>query len=187
VNLAFSLYAPKDIGKAHQLFGATCGPCSLAAAVRRDVCELREAFPTFPEKQFTNLPMMVQAIRSLGLQGRRTMEWPKHGLVLVSGPERYHSRHWLAVHHDFVYEVSLETWLPLLVWERDFLPELAIAHDCRPEEWWLEAGIEIGGSEHPELLLFQSGGDAGNECLPARSRNWHPFSETLFAGGDVDL
>src|SRR6478735_9286013 len=123
MNLALTLYAPRDIGKAHQLFGATCGPCSLAAAVRRDVCELREAFPTFPEKQFTNLPMMVQAIRSLGLQGRRTMKWPKHGLALVSGPERYHSRHWLAVHHDFVYEVSLETWLPLLVWERDFLPE----------------------------------------------------------------
>lgn len=64
MNLALTLYAPRDIEKAHQLFGATCGPCSLAAAVRRDVCEIREAFPTFPEKQFTNLPMLGSVVPS---------------------------------------------------------------------------------------------------------------------------
>ncbi len=187
MNLVLSLYAPRDISEAHQLFGATCGPCSLAAAVRRDVCDLRDAFPTFPEKQFTNLPMMVQAIRSLGLEGRRTMAWPKHGLALVSGPVRYHSRHWLAVHQNFVYEVSLETWLPRLVWERDFLPELAIAHDSRPDEWRLEAGIELRDAGHPEFLLFDLCGDAGNECFPDGSGNRQPFSEPFFAGGNVHL
>lgn len=187
LNLALSLYAPRDTWKAHQLFGATCGPCALAAAIRRDVCELREAFPTFPEKQFTNLTMMAQAIRSLGLQGRRTIEWPTNGLALISGPERYHSRHWLAVHQDFVYEVSLETWLPRLLWERDFLPELAVRHNSRPEEWGLEAGIEISAAGHPEFPFIDSRGDAGNECFSNGYRNRQPFTEPFFAGINVRL
>lgn len=160
MSLVLTLYAPRDTAKAHDLFGATCGPCSLAAALRREVCEVREAFPTFPEKQFTNLPMMAQAIRLLGLGFRRTAEWPLHGLALVCGPERYHSRHWIAVHQDFVYEVSLETWLPRIVWERDFLPQLAKAHGSHPDDWTLEAGLEIHGEEQLALPLWDLRSDA---------------------------
>lgn len=50
MSLVLTLYAPRDTAKAHDLFGATCGPCSLAAALRREVCEVREAFPTFPAR-----------------------------------------------------------------------------------------------------------------------------------------
>lgn len=154
MSLVLQLYAPRDIAEAYELFGATCGPCSLAAALRRDVREVRDAFPSFPVKQFTNLPMMVQAIKIMGLDGHRTAEWPQHGLALVCGPEKYHSRHWVAVHKDFVYEVSLDTWLPRIVWERDFIPELAKAHDSMPEQWALEAGIEIYLEEQLALPMW---------------------------------
>jgi hypothetical protein len=87
-------------------------------------------FPQLPEIQFTNLPMMGNALRSAGLQAERTQSWPQKGLVLLCGPERYYSRHWIAVCGDFLYEVSLDTWLPSSVWRRDFLPELANQFSC---------------------------------------------------------
>lgn len=152
----FSLYAPSDIEKAHRLYGATCGPCSLAALVRRDACDLRDVFPTFPETQFTNMPMMTRAIQSLGLSCSRTADWPQKGVALLCGPTDYHSRHWIAVQDNFVYEVSLDTWLPRIVWERDFLPELARHHNSTVSQWRLEAGFEILGLDQTEFAWASS-------------------------------
>lgn len=113
MSLTLSLCAPKDSREANQLFGATCAPFSLAAAVSREGCDVRAALPTLAEKQFTNLPMTAQAIRSLGILFHRTTIWSQYGLALICGSERYHARHWLAVYRDFVHEVSLESWQPM--------------------------------------------------------------------------
>jgi hypothetical protein len=144
-------YAPSDAAEANRLFGATCGPCSLAALLKRDVASVRHYFPTLPDVQFTNLPMMARALRTAGVGWKRISEWPRQGLVLLCGPERYHSRHWIAVHDDFLYEVSLDTWLPEAVWRRDFLPALALEFDSSAEEWDLEAAFEVW--MEPELDL----------------------------------
>lgn len=148
------LYAPYDVEQAFMLFGATCGPCAFAAFLRREVLEIRDFFPSFPERQFTNLPMMTRALDAAGLAWERVADWPKQGMALICGPEKYHSRHWIAVVGEFVYEVSLDTWLPRSVWERDFVPELARHHGSVPHEWRLEAGLEV--TEFPQIELALS-------------------------------
>lgn len=164
MKLAFTLYAPKDTRKAYQLFGATCGPCSLAAATRMEVCDVRPAFPDLPESTFTNLPRMTKALRLLGIPFQKSPAWPSNGLVLVSGPERYHSRHWVAVHQDFLYEVNLDMWLPKALWEREFLPELAWQHGSEPCQWSLESAIEVLDSANS---LYSRGLDFGiNQAMP---------------------
>lgn len=143
IDALLQLYAPSDVEQAFILFGATCGPCAFAALLRREVLEIRSFFPSFPERRFTNLPMMTRAIVSAGFACERVEDWPDQGLALICGPEKYHSRHWIAVAGEFIYEVSLDTWLPRFVWERDFLPELARHHNSYPHEWSLEAGLEV--------------------------------------------
>lgn len=143
IEALLQLYAPSDVEKAFMLFGATCGPCAFAAFMRKEVLEVRHYFPSFPERKYTNLPMMTDALASAGVYWERVREWPKQGLVLISGPRRYHSRHWIAVAGEFVYEVSLDTWLPRKLWERDFLPELAECYQSRASEWYVEAGLEL--------------------------------------------
>lgn len=143
IESLLQLYAPSDVEQAFLLFGATCGPCSFAAFLKCDVLQVRDCFPTFPDRQFTNLPMMINALNSVGASWEKKPEWPSQGLALICGREKYHSRHWLAVYGEFVYEVSLDTWLPRKVWERDFLPELARHHNSEVFEWDIEAGIEV--------------------------------------------
>lgn len=46
------LYHPPDVAEAHEVWGATCGPCSLAAALRRPVASVFEAVSDPP----TGLP-----------------------------------------------------------------------------------------------------------------------------------
>ena len=139
------LYAPNDIAEAHRRFGATCGPCAFAAFFERDVTSVMSFFPQFPEQTFTNLPAMKRALRMVGACWERRATLPHRGLVLMCGPQRYYSRHWLAVQNGFVYEASLEMWLPVFLWTRDFLPLMAADFPGPAEDWRVEAGFEVTG------------------------------------------
>lgn len=143
IEALLSLYAPSDTAEANASYGANCGPCSFAALTRREVQDVREFFPSFPEKAFTNLSMMTRALKQAGFVWERVDDWPTNGVALICGDVRYYSRHWVAVSGIFVYEVSLDTWLPRQVWERDFLPELARQSGWKIQDWRLEAGIEV--------------------------------------------
>lgn len=135
------LFAPLDVTRAFELHGANCGPASLAALVGRNICEIMDLFPNFPEKPYTNIPRMHAALRKTGLAFRREAAgFPSDGLVLLqvegpwTAPKRasydaaYH-RHWVSVRWDHIYEVNLESWVPRQVWEEDYLPALVARHD----------------------------------------------------------
>ena len=138
-----TLRAPPDAMAAHRRFGATCGPCALAAALERNVADVIQHFPELHHKTFTNLPSMAHALRAAGISWSRCNDLPRAGLALMCGPQKYYSRHWIAVREQFVYEVCLDMWLPILVWRRDFLPVLAAEFDSLSRRWRVEAAFEI--------------------------------------------
>lgn len=144
------LYHPSDTRDAHVVYGANCGPCAFAAFVRRNVGEVMQLFPHFPEKQFTNVPAMERALRGLGLFWEKKRSSPKRGLLLVTGPQKYYSRHWIAVEGDFVYEVGLDMWVPFFLWKRDFRPVLAADLGIMPDELTIEIALEV---EKPDASL----------------------------------
>jgi len=113
-----------------------------------------ELFPSFPNKDFTNLRTMSQALRAAGVQWSRGRGMPSNGLALMSGRQRYYSRHWIAVAGPFVYEVLLQMWLPLFLWRRDFLPVLAADFGSNIEDWTVEAAFEITGGQLQLTALF---------------------------------
>lgn len=82
IDALLQLYAPSDVEVAFTLFDATCGPCSLAALLRREVVEIRDFFPSFPERRFTNLPMMTRAIDSAGFTCERVDYRTNYGFIM---------------------------------------------------------------------------------------------------------
>jgi len=148
------LFAPLDVARAFELHGANCGPASFAALVGRNICEIMDLFPNFPERPFTNIPRMHSALRKTGLNFRRdTIDFPSNGLVLlqVNGPwtapkridyESAYHRHWVTVRWGHVYEVNLESWVPRQVWEEDYLPDLLNRHEGSTG-WSVRAVFEI--------------------------------------------
>ena len=61
-----SLYHPPDGLDAHEAFGANCGPCALAAVLRRPVMAVQRLFPSFAERRYVNPSQMRVALQSAG-------------------------------------------------------------------------------------------------------------------------
>lgn len=138
-----ALRPPRDIQEAYQKFGATCGPCAFAALFEKEVAEIIALFPQFPEKQYTNLPSMKSAVRAQGFRFQCTNGFPSFGLTLISGPERYYSRHWIAVRQGCVYDVNLDMWMPTVLWCRDVLPAIARADRWTNEQWYIVRTLAV--------------------------------------------
>ena len=151
------LRSPLDVREAHANWGANCGPAALAAALGRDIADVVASFPNFPDRPYTNLPMMVGALNSLGLSWSKVDDpgsrdgFPTNGVVLIRWISHTHSpsqfngiqrRHWIAVASDFVYEINLDSWVPRQLWETGFLPILAKDHP-QPGAWVIDAGYEL--------------------------------------------
>jgi hypothetical protein len=146
-----ALHSPRDIQEAYRKFGATCGPCAFAALIEKEVAEVIHLFPQFPEKQHTNLPSMKSALRAQGFRFHCTDGFPSFGLTLISGPERYYSRHWIAVRQGCVYDVNLDMWMPTVLWCRDVLPAIARADRWANERWYIVRTLAVE-------IPYQNGG-----------------------------
>jgi len=155
------LYSPSDVDLAHRVHKATCGPCSFAALVGEEVMAIMELFPQFPQRDFTNLVSMKSALRRYGISWERRTIIPIVGMVLISGPRRYYSRHWIAVKSNCVYEVGLQLWVPRKIWERDYLSALAASEGTRASQWYVEYAFEIGGALRPQSLFKRQGSSTG--------------------------
>jgi hypothetical protein len=155
------LYSPSDVDLAHREHKATCGPCSFAALVGEQVMAIMQLFPQFPERSFTNLVSMKSAFRRYGLSWERSTKMPTVGIVLISGPRRYYSRHWIAVKSNCVYEVGLQLWVPRRIWERDYLSALAASERTRASEWYVEYAFETYGVVQPQSLFKRQGSSTG--------------------------
>jgi len=142
------LYTPPDLDEAVKLWNANCGPASLAAALRCPLSAVREFFPRFPGKPWTNPTHMLTAIRlskhepqltQFSRRTKRGRSCPTHGVMFLqfSSPEidashiltQYKKTHWIATEGESggdrpyaIYDINAGTWIPPLHWEEEIWP-----------------------------------------------------------------
>src|SRR5262245_42581782 len=120
--------APADVHLAYRLFGANCGPASLAAVLSVEVCDVIALFDQFPDRPYTSRMKMEEALRSCDLEFARTGEFPEFGLALIQfegrwnqfrGSERWAGSysHWIAVSGPLIYEINADGWTSRGEWE----------------------------------------------------------------------
>lgn len=158
-----TLYNPPDADEAYEQFRLNCGPAALAALLGRPVLSLRNAFPHYPRKPYSNPTHLRAALDFLGVphrrpaagQGRR--DFPARGLAFIQfdGPwcapdvpvfVAYRQTHWVGSSGAMVYDVNAGEWLTRAEWEAEVLP-LLIAATKRATGWWVRTGIEVPVTE----------------------------------------
>jgi hypothetical protein len=160
------LYHPRDVQSAYENFGANCGPCALAAALRVPVARVRRLFPDFAQKPWVNPSVMWTAIALAGRKARKCgQEWPSYGLAFIQwdGPwtnrgvpptVAYRYTHWVAVaetcdYGRMLYDVNASTtedaaggWVPFSWWRDEVAPAI-IASIPRAINWWIRWSCEV--------------------------------------------
>ena len=109
-------FSPEEFDRAHDDWGANCGPGAIAAICGLTLDELRPHLGDFERKRYTNPTLMFGILRrlyDLGVVSRRSFPnevAPQYGLVRVQwhGPwmragvpiaARYRHTHWIGVAH----------------------------------------------------------------------------------------
>lgn len=125
-------YTRADSERAHNEWGASCGPHSLAAALGLTLDEVRAVLPAF--KGWMNPTMMGDALRSLGkrydlkkglktqvpCEGICRVQWEGSWLNPGVPPAvAYHHTHWVAHHEGHVLCTAsvAELWVPFETWK----------------------------------------------------------------------
>lgn len=156
-----SLYSPPDVDAAHDAFGANCGPCALAALLRRPVMAVRDAFPWYPSKPWCSPIQLVGALAALRTRGVSRRHDPgdhtfRDGLAYVqwTGPWTapgasprwaYRHTHWIAVacSGELVYDANLGSWLHSDEWAEDIAPQLIRDVKRADGGWWIRTTVEV--------------------------------------------
>lgn len=150
-------YTVDDAERAHDEWGANCGPGALAAITGLSLDEVRQHLHGFEQKRYTNPSMMYGALQSLGI-ARTNMSrtcWPRRGLVRVQweGPwtkpgvprrARYRHTHWIGVHHGAnggidVFDINalgVGGWLSLEEWTAHLVPWLLDLVEPKADGRW---------------------------------------------------
>jgi hypothetical protein len=148
-----SLRAPTDVRLANDLFGSNCGPAALAAALSIQICDVMVIFEQFPERPYTTLSKMREALSNIGLHFEDSSRMPCFGLALIQidgpwsdlpGSGRWSARytHWVAVSGDQIYDINANAWTGRSDWESATLPLLIATYD-RAVGWHVKRGLEI--------------------------------------------
>lgn len=163
-KLAFTL---DDAQRAHDEWGANCGPGALAAVTGKTLDEVRPHIKGFDEKRYTNPSMMWAALRSMGVKWQSRMgmlTWPAHGLVRIQwdGPwcnpgvtplAAYRHTHWIAAQQKEnplsigIFDVNAMSsggWISLHDWGESLVPWLL--KECVPRasgKWWITHAVEV--------------------------------------------
>lgn len=163
-------YVPSDVAIAEHVFGANCGPVSLAVAISEDVCDVMRWFPEFmePERRYTNLTAMRKALYAMGNSPKvLRQEFPAHGVALIQwlGPwtkNNFFSRwslrhsHWIAVSGQFVFDYIDATWRTIASWEQNVVP-MYLNQIPQAAGWDIKFGIEVEKSNSLWQGSFFSG------------------------------
>lgn len=160
-----------DVDRAHNLWGANCGPTAIAAVLNLPLDAVRPHMGDFERKGYTNPTLMWAALKSLDVRfsyrggglGRRN--WPNYGLARIQweGPwtrpgvpmrARYRHTHWIGVNardrnRIGVFDVNAmgngTGWCALADWESTLVP--IILAECVPRAsggWHITHAVEIG-------------------------------------------
>ena len=153
-----TLYNPTDIEDAYDAWKANCGPAALAAVLGFEVMDLRDEFPRYPARPWTNPTHMREALDRLEVRHRpanKTVRggWPMYGLafVQVDGPwcdsettvlAAYRHTHWVGVSDKTVFDINRGVWMPGGLWKTEVMPEI-VAATQDATGFWLRTGIEV--------------------------------------------
>jgi len=160
------LFTIEDAERAHDEWGANCGPGALAAIAGMTLEEVRPHIPGFDEKRYTNPTMMFSALRSIGKTWRKIgAVWPAYGLVRVQweGPwtnpgvpmaARYRYTHWIGAQVGGtsigVFDINCMNngtgWCSRDDWENSIVPYLTKQYPRATGKWHITHGIEVAGT-----------------------------------------
>jgi hypothetical protein len=159
-----------DAERAHDEWGANCGPGALAAIMGRTLDEVRPHMDGFEGKGYTNPTMMFDALRSIGAKWKsRTVGsecavvgWPRYGLARIQweGPwtgtgvpirARYHYTHlvgsWIGRHGVGVFDINCinngSGWVSFAEWADVVVPFILASYRRASGEWHITHAIEV--------------------------------------------
>lgn len=160
-----------DAERAHDEWGANCGPGAIAAIMGMTLDEVRPFMATvdFEAKRYTSPSMMWKILRAIGQPTRKlpTTDWPQWGLVRIQweGPwtrpgvpekARYRHTHWigckavdLCAGRAFgIFDINCinngSGWCSFDDWRNILVPWLL--EDCEPKatgSWYKTHVIEV--------------------------------------------
>ncbi|MEI9995117.1 MAG: hypothetical protein WDM91_11015 [Rhizomicrobium sp.] len=163
-----TLFTAEDAQRAHDEWGANCGPGALAAIMHMTLDQVRPHMLGFDGKRYTNPTMMSDALRSIGRPWRKIgAQWPDYGLVRIQweGPwtlpgvplrARYRFTHWVgAARHGAtipddvgVFDINCiangSGWTAFRYWHGNLVPWLL--NECVPRAsggWHITHAIEV--------------------------------------------
>lgn len=162
-------FTAEDADRAHEEWGANCGPGAIAAICGLTLDELRPHLGDFERKRYTNPTLMWRVLNSLGVEWRHALlvanTWPAYGLARVQweGPwtrpgvpvrARYRHTHWVAAQRRHlnpedvgIFDINCMNsggWVGLEDWVQVIVPWLL--RECEPEadgKWHLTHVVEI--------------------------------------------
>lgn len=163
-------FSAEDAGRAHEEWGANCGPAAIAAICGLTLDELRPHMGDFERKRYTNPTLMWAVLRNIGVAfsysgghlGRAA--WPRYGLCRVQweGPwtapgvpprAAYRHTHWVGAARDSekgtgVFDVNAmgngTGWCALQDWQQSLVPW--ILEQCEPRAsggWHFTHVVEV--------------------------------------------
>lgn len=143
--------APVDIDQANKEWGANCGPCALAAAIGKDLADVREALPGFSVRKYMNVTQMKDALKVLKVQHRFAagygdgllhIQWG--GFEILPTWVQYEHTHWIAVKGDAVFEVSAGEWVTFEEWKRVMPAAMKENVTGCNGKWSVRSRLELG-------------------------------------------
>lgn len=165
--IAAPRFTADDVDRAHDEWGANCGPGAIAAICGLTLDEVRPHMGDFEQKRYTNPTLMWSVLDSIGVDWSLTDPaggWPVYGLARVQweGPwtkpgvplrARYRHTHWVgacARHPENIGIFDINAigngsgWCSLENWSRILVP--FILDQCVPRAsggWHLTHVVEI--------------------------------------------
>lgn len=142
---------PSDIEEANELWGANCGPCSLAAILNLPVNKVRKLLDGFEARHYANPTHLKAALDRAGVKYKAIgPSLPRYGLAFIQwgGHQakpvkvQYRFTHWIAISGDIVFEANAPHLTTFESW-KEIMPEAIKEEGHGDGTFTVRAGIEI--------------------------------------------
>lgn len=178
--MARTKFSKEDADRAHDEWGANCGPGALAAILNMTLDEIRPHMGDFERKRYTNPTLMFDALKSVGAKwssltpGRTVAKpgWPIYGLARIQweGPwtepgvpmrARYRYTHWVGVvtktpDNIGIYDINCMNngsgWCALEDWVSIMAPHLIAQYPRANGKWHITHSIEVSPAPSPKAV-----------------------------------
>jgi hypothetical protein len=142
---------PPDIQQSYEVWGANCGPCSLAAVLNLSVNDVRGLFDGFESRGYTNPTHLKAALDRARVKYRAVgPNLPRYGLAFIQwgGHEtkpikaQYRFTHWIGIAGEVVFEVNAPHLTTFQSW-RKIMPAAIKEEGQGNGAYSIRAGIEV--------------------------------------------